>query len=88
MLALGLRNFFLSRVAEQHLVKPFVGDETRPNFMIVKSLLSLIAEVFGDIEIRMLSWLDDIGINFESEGSKIAIVDASSTGDVLLNVLA
>lgn len=68
-------------------MKPFVGDETRPNFMIVKSLLSLIAEVFGDIEIRMLSWLDDIGINFESEGSKIAIVDASSAGDVLLNVL-
>lgn len=88
MLALRFGNFFLTRVTKKHFVQSFVRNEARPDFVIVEPLLSLVAKVLGDIEIRMLGWLDNIGVNFKGKGSKIAIVDASSAGDVLFDVLA
>lgn len=88
MLALGLRNFFFTRVSQQHLVEAFVGDEARSDFVVVEPFFSLVAEVLSDIEIRMLGWLDDVGVDFEGKGSEIAIVDAPSAGNVFLDVFA
>jgi hypothetical protein len=56
--------------------------------MVMHSLLSLSREIFGDIEIGKLGWFDQIGVNFEGEGTEISIVDALAGHDVLFDVLA
>jgi len=56
--------------------------------MIMHTLLSLVGEIFGDVEIGMLGWFDQIGLDFESEGSKGTIIDSSTSLNIFLDVFS
>jgi hypothetical protein len=52
------------------------------------SFLSLVGEVFGDIEIGVLGRFDDVGVHFKGKSSELPVVDSSTRQDVFLDVLA
>jgi len=56
--------------------------------VVVHTLFSLIGKIFGNIEIRMLSWFDDFSINLKGKGSKIPEVDSSTSKNVLFDVFS
>lgn len=88
MLTLGFRQFFLSRVSEEHSLQFGIGDKARSNFMVVHTFLSLVGEIFGDIEIRVLGRFNNISVNFEGKSSELFIVDSSTSQNIFSDVLA
>lgn len=55
--------------------------------MIEHTLFSLIGKIFGNIEVGVLGWFDDLGLNLESKSFKVSVVDSSASKDVLFDVL-
>ena len=87
MLALGLCYLLLPRVPDEVVSQLFIGSEAGSNFVVMHAFFALVAEFLGDIEVRVLGWLDQVGVDFEGKRSEIAIVDATTSLDVLLDVL-
>ena len=56
--------------------------------MVVHPFFSLVAQVFGDVEVGVLGRFDDIGVYFEGEGSEVPEVDASASLHVFFDVFA
>ena len=88
MLAFGFRNFLFSGVTQQGILEFWVRHEAWPNFVIMHSFLALSGEVFGDVEVGQLGWLDEIGVDFEGESAEVAEIDAFAGSHVFLDVLA
>ena len=56
--------------------------------MVMHALLFLAVEVFGEVEIGVLGWFDQIGVDFEGKSSKRTVVNASSSEYVFLDILS
>ena len=86
VLTFRFSDFFFSWISNQLFNELFIRDKAWPDFMIMLSFLSLVAQLFSDIEIRELGWLHKIGIHFKSKGSEASIINTSPCGHVLSNV--
>jgi hypothetical protein len=66
----------------------FIRNKARPDLVVVLPFLSLAFKFFGDIEIGQLGRLDNFSVDFEGKGTKVLIVDAFSSLNVLPDVFA
>jgi hypothetical protein len=46
--------------------------------MVMHALIALVGEIFGDIEVGVLGWFDDLCVDFEGEGSEMFVIDSSA----------
>jgi hypothetical protein len=56
--------------------------------MIMHSLLSLIRQIFCDIEVGVLGWFDYLCLNLKGKRSKISIINSSASLYIFFDVLA
>jgi hypothetical protein len=54
----------------------------------VHALFTLIRKIFGDIEVRVLSRLDQICVDFESKSPEVAVVYSSTFNDLFPDVFS
>ena len=88
MLTFWFCDLFLSWISNELIAELFIRNKTRPDFMIMLSFFSLIAEFFSDIEIGELSRLDKISIDFECKGAKSSVVYTSSSLHIFPDVFS
>ena len=86
MLTFGFCDFFFSGISDQLFDELFIRDEAWSDFMVMLPFFPLVAQLFSDIEIRELGWLNKICIDFKSEGSEASIINTPSCAHVLPNV--
>jgi hypothetical protein len=88
VLTFGFSDFLFSVVSQQHVVQGFVGHETGTYLVVVHTLVALVGEIFGDVEVAVLGWFDDLSVDFEGEGSEMFVVDSSACEYVFFDVFA
>ena len=88
MLTFGFSDFLFSVVSQQDVVQGFVGHETGTYLVVVHTLVALVGEIFGDVEVAVLGWFDDLSVDFEGEGSEVFVVDSSACEYVFFDVFA
>ena len=71
-----------------YLLKLFIRHKAWSYLVIMLSFIPLIFQLLGDIEVRKLGWLDEVCVNFESEGTKAFIINAPSGLNIFLYVFA